>query len=135
MELILGGYAQGQLGFAKSCYPDAVVFDADNFENLFVESIGENGDKNIKIWDNFNLSVKKMIESGKSDDEVREMIQKIITFHKNLVIISDEIGCGIIPMNADERHFRDFVGRIQCFLAEKADKVVRVVCGIPQRIK
>ena len=135
MELILGGYAQGQLDFAKSCYPDAVVFDADNFENLFAKSAGEIGDKNTKIWDNFNISVKKMIESGKSDDEIRDMIQKIITFHKNFVIISDEIGCGIIPMSANERHFREFIGRIQCFLAEKADKVFRVVCGIPQRIK
>ena len=135
MELILGGYAQGQLDFAKSCYPDAVVFDADNFENLFAKSAGEIGDNAVKIWNNFNISVKKMIESGKNDDEIRDMIEKSITFHKNLVVISDEIGCGIIPMNADERYFREFVGRIQCFLAEKADKVVRVVCGIPQRIK
>jgi adenosyl cobinamide kinase/adenosyl cobinamide phosphate guanylyltransferase len=126
MELILGGYAQGQLDFAKSCYPDAVGFS---------EISGDFSDNDVKIWDNFNISVKKMIESGKSDDEVRDMIQKIITFHKNLVIISDEIGCGIIPMSANERHFREFVGRIQCFFAEKADKVFRVVCGIPQRIK
>jgi len=126
MELILGGYAQGQLDFAKSCYPDAVVFS---------EISGDFSDNDVKIWDNFNISVKKMIESGKNDDEIRDMIQKIITFHKNLVIISDEIGCGIIPMNADDRHFREFIGRIQCFLAEKADKVFRVVCGIPQRIK
>jgi adenosyl cobinamide kinase/adenosyl cobinamide phosphate guanylyltransferase len=126
MELILGGYAQGQLDFAKSCYPDAVGFS---------EISGDFSDNDVKIWDNFNISVKKMIESGKSDDEVRDMIQKIITFHKNLVIISDEIGCGIIPMSANERHFREFIGRIQCFLAEKVDKVFRVVCGIPQRIK
>ena len=126
MELILGGYAQGKLDFAKSCYPDTVIFS---------DYSGDFSDNDVKIWDNFNISVKKMIESGKSDDEVRDMIQKIITSHKNLVIISDEIGCGIIPMNADERYFREFVGRIQCFLAEKADKVVRVVCGIPQRIK
>ena len=76
-----------------------------------------------------------MFESGKNDDDVRDMIQSAIEFHKNIVIISDEIGCGIIPMSADERHLREFVGRIQCFLAEKADKVYRVVCGISQRIK
>ncbi|MBO4507278.1 MAG: bifunctional adenosylcobinamide kinase/adenosylcobinamide-phosphate guanylyltransferase [Spirochaetaceae bacterium] len=126
MELILGGYAQGKLDFAKSCYPDAVVFS---------EIPVDFGDDDVKIWDNFNISVKKMIESGKKDDDVRDMIQRAVGFHKNLVIISDEIGCGIIPMSADERHFREFIGRIQCFLAEKADKVFRVVCGIPQRIK
>lgn len=135
MELILGGYAQGQLDFAKSCYPDAVVFDENSCNTLFAEQPGEIGDNAVKIWNNFNISVKKMIESGKSDDEIRDMIQRLITFHKNLVVISDEIGCGIIPMNANERHFREFIGRIQCFLAEKAERVFRVVCGIPQRIK
>ena len=126
MELILGGYAQGKLDFAKSCYPDAVVFS---------DIPGDSGDNDVKIWNNFTLSVRKMFESGKKDDDVRDMIQSAIEFHRNIVIISDEIGCGIIPMSADERHFREFVGRIQCFLAEKADKVYRVVCGIPQRIK
>ncbi|MBO4706209.1 MAG: bifunctional adenosylcobinamide kinase/adenosylcobinamide-phosphate guanylyltransferase [Spirochaetaceae bacterium] len=126
MELILGGYAQGKRDFAKSCYPDAVVFS---------EVPVDFGDDDVKIWDNFNISVKKMIESGKKDDDVRDMIQRAVGFHKNLVIISDEIGCGIIPMSADERHFREFIGRIQCFLADKADKVFRVVCGISQRIK
>ena len=126
MELILGGYAQGKLDFAKSCYPAAVVFS---------DIPGDSGYNDVKIWNNFNLSVRKMFESGKKDDDVRNMIQSAIEFHRNIVIISDEIGCGIIPMSADERHFREFVGRIQCFLAEKADKVYRVVCGIPQRIK
>ena len=126
MELILGGYAQGKLDFAKSCYPDAVVFS---------EVPVDFGDDDVKIWDNFNISVRKLFESGKNDDDVRDMIQRAVGFHKNLVIISDEIGCGIIPMSADERHFREFIGRIQCFLADKADKVFRVVCGISQRIK
>lgn len=126
MELILGGYAQGKLDFAKSCYPDAVVFS---------EIPVDYGDDDVKIWDNFNISVRKLFESGKNDDDVRNVIQSAVGFHKNLVIISDEIGCGIIPMSADERHFREFIGRIQCFLADKADKVFRVVCGIPQRIK
>ena len=126
MELIIGGYAQGKLDFAKSCYPDAVVFS---------EIPVGFGDDDVKIWDNFNISVRKLFESGKNDDDVRNVIQSAVGFHKNLVIISDEIGCGIIPMSADERHFREFIGRIQCFLADKADKVFRVVCGIPQRIK
>ena len=126
MELIIGGYAQGKLDFAKSCYPDAVVFS---------EVPVDFGDDDVKIWDNFNVSVRKLFESGKNDDDVHNVIQSAVGFHKNLVIISDEIGCGIIPMSADERHFREFIGRIQCFLAEKADKVFRVVCDVPQRIK
>ena len=95
MELILGGYAQGKLDFAKSCYPDTVIFDENSCNTLFVEQSGEFGYNAVKIWNNFNISVKKMIESGKNDDEIRDMIQRLITFHKNLVIISDEIGCGI----------------------------------------
>ena len=135
MELILGGFAQGKLDFVLSRCPDASVFDEKSFEKLFTNVSGDIGDNCIKIWNNFNISVKKMIESGKNDDDVRDMIQSAVGFHKNLVIISDEIGCGIVPMSADERRYRELVGRLQCFLAKKADAVFRVVCGVPQRIK
>ncbi len=139
MELILGGFAQGKLDFALSRYPDACILsgEADSQGNADLCGLfsGDIGDNSIKIWNDFNISVKKMIESGKNDDDVRDMIQSVVGFHNNLVIISDEIGCGIVPMCADERRYRELVGRLQCFLAEKADKVFRVVCGVPQRIK
>lgn len=51
------------------------------------------------------------------------------------VVVCNEVGCGIVPMDAGERAWRDRVGRICALLAAKADRVVRVCCGIPVCIK
>lgn len=51
------------------------------------------------------------------------------------VVICDEVGCGVVPLDAGERAWRERAGRLGCLLAEEADAVVRVCCGIPQVIK
>ena len=51
------------------------------------------------------------------------------------IIISDEVGNGIVPADAFEREYRERTGRILVELAGRADEVVRVVCGISQKIK
>lgn len=51
------------------------------------------------------------------------------------VIICNEIGCGIVPMDEAERAWRDRVGRMCALLAKRAEKVVRLCCGIPMVIK
>ena len=53
---------------------------------------------------------------------------------KSLILI-DEIGSGIIPMEKTERIWREKVGRAGCILAEHADTVIRVICGIPLALK
>ena len=51
------------------------------------------------------------------------------------IVIADEIGCGLVPLVASEREKRERAGRLACMLAERADKVIRVVCGCPQVLK
>jgi len=51
------------------------------------------------------------------------------------VIICNELGCGLVPMDALDRRYRETVGRIQCALAGQADEVYRVYCGIGEKIK
>lgn len=51
------------------------------------------------------------------------------------VVVCDEVGCGIVPLNADDRAWRERVGRLCCDLAARADTVVRMVCDVPQVIK
>ena len=50
-------------------------------------------------------------------------------------VICDEVGCGVVPLAAEERRWREEVGRLCCELAERADVVVRVSCGLPQVLK
>lgn len=52
-----------------------------------------------------------------------------------LVIICDEVGGGIVPMDEFEREYRENVGRAACFFAGRAEKVLRIVCGIPVELK
>ena len=51
------------------------------------------------------------------------------------VILCDEVGCGVVPMDRADRAWRERVGRTCCTLAERADCVVRLYCGIPSILK
>ena len=64
------------------------------------------------------------------------------TFEKSLrntrgdiVLVSNEVGLGIVPDNAMARAFRDHVGRLHQRIAAMADEVWFLVAGLPQRIK
>lgn len=51
------------------------------------------------------------------------------------VVIATEIGGGVVPMDAAQRDAREKAGRLACLLAQKADCVVRVYCGLGQVLK
>ena len=51
------------------------------------------------------------------------------------VILCDEVGCGVVPMDRTDREWRERVGRTCCYLAERAERVIRVYCGIPMVLK
>ena len=54
---------------------------------------------------------------------------------KKEIVIATEIGGGLVPLDAGERAAREAAGRLACLLAERADTVVRVCCGLPQVLK
>lgn len=54
---------------------------------------------------------------------------------KKEVVICDEIGCGLVPMDPKEREHREQVGRLCIELARRADRVIRVICGVGMVIK
>ncbi|WP_419571008.1 bifunctional adenosylcobinamide kinase/adenosylcobinamide-phosphate guanylyltransferase, partial [Ruminococcus sp.] len=54
---------------------------------------------------------------------------------KNAVVISQEVGCGLVPVEPEQRRFREAVGRLNCLLAESAETVERVCCGLGMRLK
>ena len=51
------------------------------------------------------------------------------------VVMVDQVGYGVVPIDPDERAWRERAGRLSCELALRADTVVRLVCGCPQVIK
>lgn len=51
------------------------------------------------------------------------------------VVVCREVGCGVIPLEGEDRKRREAVGRLCCDLAARAEQVYRVSCGIPMRLK
>lgn len=52
-----------------------------------------------------------------------------------LVIVTNELGYGIVPIEKQDRLWREVTGRLCTCLAARSDEVVRVVCGIGMRLK
>lgn len=53
----------------------------------------------------------------------------------DLVVVTNEVGLGIVPENAFSRWFRDVLGLVNQSLGKEADAVFLVVAGIPMKIK
>ncbi len=53
----------------------------------------------------------------------------------DLVLVTNEVGMGVVPSNDMARRFRDVAGRINREAAARADRVVLMVCGIPVTVK
>ena len=51
------------------------------------------------------------------------------------VVIATEVGGGVVPMDPAQRFSREAAGRLACLLAERAEAVIRVCCGLPQALK
>lgn len=51
------------------------------------------------------------------------------------IVLATEVGGGVVPMDAGERAAREAAGRLACLLAERADCVVQMFCGIPIVLK
>ncbi len=51
------------------------------------------------------------------------------------VVIATEVGGGVIPVDAEERMAREAAGRLSCLLAQRAERVIRVFCGLPMELK
>lgn len=52
-----------------------------------------------------------------------------------LVVVTSEVGLGIVPETALSRLYRDLLGEVNQLLARRADRVIWMVAGIPVRIK
>ena len=51
------------------------------------------------------------------------------------ILVSGEVGCGVVPLDALVRRFRDVMGEVNQRLAAQADEVYYVVAGLPHRLK
>ena len=62
-------------------------------------------------------------------------LEELLVRQPGVTILCDEVGCGVVPLDRSDRDWRERVGRTCCALAERADLVVRLYCGIPTILK
>lgn len=125
MKLVIGGSHQGKLDWVQEQFHQQTIANGADC------STKELLEKPV-IWQ-FHLWVRRMLKE--SVDDVQDMVRRILEQNPDVIIISDEIGCGVVPMEPFERHYREEVGRICCKLAKQAKQVYRVTCGVAVQIK
>lgn len=54
---------------------------------------------------------------------------------KNAIVITREIGSGVVPMEQGERFWRERHGRFLRVLSKEAEQVIRIFCGLPEVLK
>ena len=108
MKLYIGGAWQGQDELARRENPNAQLFF------------------------NFHEAVRDAMQRG---EDPRAFAMRVCDEQPEGVIVANEVGSGIVPMDAGDRALREAVGRALCVIAQRAQQVTRVVCGIGVRIK
>lgn len=80
-----------------------------------------------------------MDEVNRREEEIGREIDSILSIvassGSTLIIVSNELGMGIVPQNRLSRLYRDIVGRMNQKISARADEVYFLVSGIAMRIK
>lgn len=124
MILIIGGAYQGKLDYAKSALgvtPEQ-VFACTGREIDFSKRC-------IYRLEEYSLAcVRAGVEPAEEMKTFREQ-------WKDSILICQDISSGVVPMEAELRQWRNANGRLCQYLAAQADQVIRIFCGLEQRLK
>ena len=98
-----------------------------------IKKIGSNGPILIDcltLW----LS-NHLLRDNDLQGEIDDLTKALIASKSDIVLVSNEVGTGIVPDNALAREFRDNAGLMNQKIASVSDQVYWVVAGIPTQIK
>ncbi|MDD5687602.1 MAG: bifunctional adenosylcobinamide kinase/adenosylcobinamide-phosphate guanylyltransferase [Elusimicrobia bacterium] len=165
ITFILGGVRSGKSSYAielakkkKNVIFVATAMPFDNEMKIRIEKHKKSRPKSFKtieIKDNLSDIYKKDFDTAIIDcltifvsncmlykkteekivDNVRRFLSEFKSKNKNMIIVSNEVGMGIVPKNKLARDFRDILGRVNQVVAEYADEVYFLIAGIPMTIK
>lgn len=110
--LMIGGRAQGKRAYAEQHFPGCRIVDA------------------------YQERVREALSAGRDPmREAEELLRALRKERLGCVVICEEVGCGVIPMERSERVYQEAVGRVCCSFAEAADRVIRVTAGLGMQLK
>jgi adenosylcobinamide kinase/adenosylcobinamide-phosphate guanylyltransferase len=85
---------------------------------------------NLMCQEKDPLTTEQAMES-----EVQKLIDAANQYGGEVIIVSNEVGMGVMPTNAMARNYADLAGRCNQVIAREANKVVFVACGIGITLK
>lgn len=152
MRLVIGGAYQGKKEYVKRQYyieeteiwgGDYPVAEGDwkciiGLHNIAKNMIPELSKGNDECMDNHTAEQKAELTKRTVEElseDVLRYIRRWIDNCPDIILVCDEVGGGIVPIEKAERDYRECVGRVLCELAKDADTVERIHCGIGQTIK
>ena len=122
MHVILGGRCQGKRAYAERLYSH---FPA-------VSDLEHNNSLSPGLVVNVHLGIRRLLLDG---ENVSAFFAERLSVLRQCVILCEEIGGGIVPVDAFGRKWRDETGRVYQYLASEADIVDRVFAGLALRLK
>lgn len=97
----------------------------NEYETILVDCLG--------LWIS-NLLAENLTDK-KIEREIKNFAKFISRLKANIILVSNEVGSGIVPDNLLARRFRDLLGLANQIMAKKADEVIFMQAGIPLIIK
>lgn len=85
-------------------------------------------------WDTLIDSEVSKIEMS-IKNEITEILDFVRNFSIDLIVVSNEVGMGLVPEYPLGRRFRDIAGRMNQFVASKSDEAFFIVSGLPIKLK
>lgn len=107
---------------------------------LLPEAIVEHSrEGNVLLVDCLTLWINNLLLEIENQEEILHRVEKLFNALASaacpVILVSNEVGCGIVPLNGLSRLFRDLAGLANQRIAEVADEVVWMVAGIPNVLK
>jgi len=106
---------------------------------LFSALSGLTGACSVVVVDCLTLFVSNLLLGGLGEEDIMAELEKLLGLlghvHWTLILVSNEVGSGLVPETRLGRTFRDCVGRANQFLAQRADEAYLLVSGIPLPLK
>lgn len=163
--LVTGGARSGKSRFAEdkalSFAPRAVyIATAEAFDDEMRTRIADHRQRRGPQWTTLDAPLDLVGALARSDGEAPRLVDCLTLWLSNLilgghdwqtagqelaqalarqrapvVLVTNEVGAGIVPENALARQFRDAAGLLNQTVAAAADEVYLVVCGLPLRLK
>ncbi len=117
----VGNQISQKIGKAQVVIVDCITLLVNNIFSQYADQTSEQIDAPL---------IEKKVAS-----EISELVECINHIDASFIIVTNEVGTGLVPANKIGRLYRDLLGRANQLLAQWADEVYLMVAGLPVKIK